>query len=73
MSIALSINAPTTSKSSESNCLCDIYYSPSYIRPFPKAEPRKAIVKDRKRRKAAIVTGTPNKNKLEAVKKCKKK
>lgn len=62
----LSVVIPTTSKSPKPGFSSDtLYYSPSDIRPFPRAEPRKANVKGRKRRKAAILTDTPNKNELE--------
>lgn len=42
-----------------------MYYSSIDIYAFPKAEPCKAIVTGRKRRRAAILTDTPNKIELE--------
>lgn len=42
-----------------------MYYSPSDIRLFTKAEPRKATLKDCKRLRTAILTDTTNKNELE--------
>lgn len=44
----------------------DTYYSPSDIRLLPKAEPHKTNIKGNKRRKAAILTDTPNKEELAA-------
>lgn len=44
---------------------CTMYYSSIDIYAFPKAEPCKAIVTGRKRRRAAILTDTPNKIELE--------
>lgn len=42
-----------------------MYYSSIDIYAFPKAEPCKAIVTGRKRRRAAILTDTSNKIELE--------
>lgn len=43
-----------------------LYYNPSDIHTFPKAEPRNWVFKGRKRYGAAILADTPNKNELEA-------
>ncbi|CAG5029138.1 unnamed protein product, partial [Parnassius apollo] len=40
-------------------------FSPEIVRPYPKAGPRKAAKTNRRKRKAAILTDTPEKNALE--------
>lgn len=40
-------------------------FSPEIVRPFPKAGPRKTLTTIRRKRKAAILTDTPEKNALE--------
>lgn len=40
-------------------------FSPEIVRPYPKAGPRKAPKTNRRKRKAAILTDTPEKNALE--------
>lgn len=40
-------------------------FLPEAVRPFPKAGPRKMTNKGRKKRKAAVLTDTPEKNALE--------
>lgn len=42
-----------------------LYFSPEIIRPLPKAPPRKSKVINRRIRKSAVLTDTPEKNMLE--------
>lgn len=41
-----------------------VYFSPETVRPFPKAGPRKQLQTARKKRRAAILTDTPEKDSL---------
>ncbi|XP_064075658.1 uncharacterized protein LOC135194277 [Vanessa tameamea] len=69
-----------SNKENESVNLIQVF-SPEIVRPFPKAGPRKVGTTNRRKRKAAILTDTPEKNALEEqqnkttkkVKKTKKK
>ncbi|XP_023312440.1 uncharacterized protein LOC111692606, partial [Anoplophora glabripennis] len=58
---------PKPSPSKKENETIDLkqVFSPEIVRPYPKAGPRKAAKTNRRKRKTAILTDTPEKNALE--------
>lgn len=53
-----------SNKENESVNLTQVF-CPEIVRPFPKAGPRKVSTTNRRKRKAALLTDTPEKNALE--------
>ncbi|KAJ8914270.1 hypothetical protein NQ315_011003 [Exocentrus adspersus] len=58
---------PTTPKLVKINVLSNIKITPEFVRPLPKAEPRKNTGKGRKKGKTRILTETPEKEELERI------